>query len=152
MPGWVGSIEDLLQSAEDANKRAYAPYSGFHVGAAVLTSTDRVFVGANVESAPYEVIHAEQAAIVNANAAGHRDFVALALFARRNGSDTATFTTPCGTCRQLLFEFASLQGTDIEILLATTRLDVIRLTSISALLPGAFGPMDLGIDLSKWRR
>lgn len=88
--------------AEEARERAYAPYSGFAVGAAVLTESGAVVTGANVENASYGLsLCAERSAIVRAVGDGHRRLSALAVAA-----DAAT-CSPCGACRQLLEEFAA---------------------------------------------
>ncbi|MCR6544032.1 cytidine deaminase [Dehalobacterium formicoaceticum] len=91
----------LLSLAEEGKEKAYAPYSGFQVGAALLTKEGRVFIGCNVENASYGLSNcAERTAVFSAVAAGCRDFDTLAIV-----SDSETFTYPCGACRQVLVEF-----------------------------------------------
>jgi len=93
---------ELLKKAAEVREKAYAPYSDFKVGAAVLTADGSVFTGCNVENASYGLtICAERAAIFAAVAAGHKDITALAIVA-----DADKPVSPCGACRQVLAEFA----------------------------------------------
>lgn len=102
----------LLQAATKAAQHAYAPYSHYHVGAALLTSDNRIFTGCNVENASYGLtICAERAAITAAVSAGSRHFTAIAIHA--TGAATPY---PCGACRQVLTEFCQ---PDTTILIAT---------------------------------
>jgi cytidine deaminase len=128
------AIDDLLARAREARERAYAPYSRFRVGAAVLTSSGQVFTGANVENASYSVaICAERVAASQAVASGHRDIRAVAVV-----SSAAKPTPPCGVCRQFLFEF------DPHMTVVSEGPDGERRTwRLSDLLPDAFGPRDL---------
>jgi len=120
----------LLERARAARGRAYAPYSGFSVGAALLVDGDRVFEGANVENASYGLsICAERAAAVAAVSNGHREFRAIAIA----GPDSAA-TMPCGACRQFLNEF----NPKLEIVYTAPSGPVT--TTLSRLLPDAFGP------------
>lgn len=92
----------LLAEAEKAKVHAYAPYSKFRVGAALLTKEGRIFTGCNVENASYGLTNcAERTAVFSAVAAGYRNFSALAVT-----SDSHDFTYPCGSCRQVLAEFS----------------------------------------------
>src|SRR3990172_3428226 len=91
--------DDLIHAALDAQKRAYAPYSDFPVGAALRTASGKIYQGANVENASYGLtICAERVAAAAAVAAGDREFVAIAVVSRGGVS-------PCGACRQFLAEF-----------------------------------------------
>src|SRR5262245_36644472 len=92
----------LIAQAVAARERAYCPYSSFAVGAAVLTASERIFHGCNVENAAYPAtVCAERTALLSAYAAGERDLIALAVVA-----DTPGPVSPCGTCRQVIHELA----------------------------------------------
>jgi cytidine deaminase len=122
----------LIASAMEARGRAYAPYSGFPVGAAVSTASGRVFSGCNVENASSGLtVCAERVAIWKAVTNGEREFSTLAVV-------TEPGATPCGACRQVLSEFAE----DVPILVATTQ-GRIWVASLSELLPYPFPRIDL---------
>ncbi len=124
--------EALVKQAMEVRKRAYAPYSNYQVGAALLGASGQVYTGCNVENAVYpEVICAERSAVVKAVSEGERDFVAIAVVTRDGGS-------PCGACRQVLSEFSPA----IVVLIADEAGNV-RETTVSALLPDHFGPHNL---------
>ena len=92
----------LREAARAANARAYAPYSGYPVGAAALVSDGRVVSGCNVENAAYgDTICAERTAAVKAVSSGHRDFVRIAIW-----GNSKEYCYPCGSCRQFLQEFS----------------------------------------------
>jgi cytidine deaminase len=122
-------IPALVAAAAAARERAYAPYSRFAVGAAVLTASGQVFPGCNIENAAYSsCLCAERVALTSAYAAGQREIVALAVIA-----DTAGPVSPCGTCRQVIHELAPR----CIIVLASTRGQTLQ-TTPQALLPGGF--------------
>jgi len=132
---------------------AYAPYSNFYVGAALRSHDDRIVAGSNMENANYSLtIHAEQVALAVGHAAGIHRYSSMAIIARGAAVDTTDITAPCGSCRQSLFEASQIANADLRIILATTKRDKIVRTTISELLPMAFGPRDLGMDLSRYRR
>lgn len=119
----------LLEEAKKARLRAYAPYSGYQVGAALLTKNGRVYGGCNIENASYgAAICAERVAVVRAIAEGETDFVALAVVA-----DSPEPGSPCGICRQFLAEFAP------RLLLIMANLDgKVRRGNLETYLPYAF--------------
>ena len=124
------SKEELIRLAKEARERAYAPYSRFKVGAALLTEDGKVFTGGNVENASYGLsICAERVAAVKAVSDGHTKFSRLVVVA-----DTEEPCPPCGVCRQMLFEFAP----DMPILMVTLRGKEKELT-LRELLPEPFG-------------
>ena len=120
---------DLAQHALQARTWAYAPYSHYLVGAALLTASGKIYDGVNVENAAYpDTICAERTAAVKAVSEGDRDFVAIAVASTNGGS-------PCGSCRQVLSEF----GLATQVLIVDTE-GVIRLrTTVAELLPNSFG-------------
>jgi cytidine deaminase len=128
-------VDALLARARQARTAAYAPYSGFRVGAALLTVDGRVFVGANVENAAFSPsICAERAALPAAIVAGARDLLALAVVGDGDGP-----CTPCGVCRQVLYEFAP----DLLVIAAGTTGEPARYVLGRDLLPEGFGPARL---------
>ena len=138
----------LFQAARKTANHAYAPYSGFAVGAAVETSDGRIFVGANMESASYGLTScAEVGALQAASSAGALG--GIRRIAIVGGPINAapdyrpTPTAPCGRCRQLLAEAAMVAEHDIEVWFADLEQRVIERRTISELLPDAFGARNL---------
>jgi len=124
-----GAWDALRRAAMDARTNAYAPYSGFTVGAAVQTTSGAVFTGCNVENASYgATICAERAALAAAVAAGERELVALVV-----ASGAKSPTPPCGICRQCLAELAP--SLPIRSYTGGARAEY----DLSSLLPDAFG-------------
>jgi cytidine deaminase len=127
---------ELVDLARQARERAYAPYSSFPVGAALLARSGRVFTGCNVENAAYPLVTcAERTAVTKAVSEGEREFEAIAVV-------TATGAAPCGACRQILREFAGPEG-DLRIIVADTK-DILGTFTIAELLPHGFTPDQLG--------
>ncbi len=121
--------KDLIEKAKRARPNAYAPYSNFKVGAALLTASGKVYTGANVENASYALtVCAERAAVQKAVNQGDKDFLKIAVVADRNPP-----VTPCGACRQVLSEFAE----NIEIVCANLQ-GKVRKYTLKQLLPQAF--------------
>ncbi len=119
----------LVEAARDARTRAIAPYSGFAVGAALLIGDGRVVTGCNIENASYGLtVCAERVALLKALSDGHRDFVAIAVVA-----DTSEPTPPCGSCRQLLWEYCG----DIPVVLANLT-EIKGAHQLATLLPLPF--------------
>jgi len=142
----------LLDAAEKAMQNAYNPYSNFYVGAAILTQNGNIITASNVENAAYgSTICAERMAIGRANALGERMYDSIAIIAKGENFDTKEITGPCGCCRQMLYEASQISGKDLEIILSTTKKDKIIITTIKELLPLAFGPKDLGINIKKYQ-
>ena len=129
-------LAELVEQAVAVRARAWAPYSGFRVGAALRGESGRVYLGVNVENASYGVaICAERTAVVSAVAQGERRFVDIAIV-----TDADTPAAPCGICRQMLAEFALAEpGQDLAITLVSLNGQVTQLP-LSALLPLAFTP------------
>jgi cytidine deaminase len=124
---------DLVRRAREVRRRAYAPYSRYAVGAALLAENGEVFEGVNVENAAYPAgICAERAALFHALIHGQQRFQAIAVVSRNGGS-------PCGSCRQVLSEF----GTEILVLIADEHGEIMRRMTVAELLPASFGPTDL---------
>lgn len=128
----------LMKLAVEARKNSYAPYSDFHVGAALLGKSGTVYSGCNVENAGYSPTNcAERTALFKAVSEGERSFTAIAIVGGK-GTELAEFCAPCGVCRQALAEFCD---GDFKILLGTPE----RYTehTLSELLPYSFGKADL---------
>lgn len=124
--------EELVQLAQEARRRAYAPYSHFAVGAALLGRSGKVYTACNVENVSYGLsICAERAAVFKAISEGEREFEALAVV-------TSCAGPPCGACRQVLAEF----GSDVTVYVAGPEGEY-RAFSLEELLPEAFLPEDL---------
>jgi len=122
-------MDKLIAEAKMAREKAYAPYSNFKVGAAVLTIDGKIFTGCNVENSSYGLsICAERAAIFNAVSSGYKEFTKIAVV-----TDSDTPSSPCGACRQVIFEF----GDDIEVIMANLKGE-IKIEKISELLKDGF--------------
>ena len=123
---------ELIDLARKVRKKAYAPYSHYKVGAALLGKSGTVYTGCNVENASYgHTVCAERTAVFKAVSEGETEFEALALVTRNGGS-------PCGACRQVLSEFAP----KLKVFIADKNGDY-RTTTLSKLLPDSFTPAHL---------
>lgn len=138
----------LIEAALAASARAYAPYSGFAVGAAVRTASNRIFTGANLENASYGVtMCGEVSALTRANAEDDFDIAAIAVVGQKftEPADASHIVTPCGRCRQLIAEAAQLAKRDVRVFSCSGDLTKIAAATIRELLPEAFGPANLGL-------
>ena len=125
--------QELIDLGNEVRQRAYARYSGYHVGAALLAKSGNIYTGVNIENAAYPLtICAERTAIFKAVSEGDREFEAISVVTDNGG-------TPCGSCRQVLAEF----GLDIVVYIADGEGNLVQETTVRELLPGAFGPEKL---------
>lgn len=128
----------LMERAVEARKKSYSPYSGFKVGAALLTKSGKVYEGCNIENAAYTPTNcAERTAVFKAVSEGETEFSAIAIVGGK-GEEIAPFCAPCGVCRQVLAEFCD---GEFRILLGTP--EKIAVSSLRELLPYSFGKNDL---------
>jgi cytidine deaminase len=133
---------ELLKMAIEARKASYCPYSGYAVGAALLSADGTVFTGANIENAAYTpTVCAERVAIFKAVSEGKRDFAAIAVSGGKKDSEPDALIAPCGVCRQVIMEFCSPTSFDIVIADAVGN---PRPFKLKELLPLGFGPENLG--------
>ena len=129
----VGEYKTLLSRAMEIRKNAYAPYSKYAVGAALMSSTGEIFTGVNVENAAYSItICAERSALFNAVSTGIRNIKAIVIVTDDGG-------VSCGSCRQAISEF----GKDVELIFATSQGEIVLETTIAELLPHSFGEDNL---------
>lgn len=132
------SNKELIDSAVQAMKNAYTPYSGFSVGAALLTSDGTVYTGCNIENASFTpTVCAERVAFFKALSDGHREFVKIAIVGGRGGQIVSA-TYPCGVCRQVMREFCNGNFT----LLFTDGHEIKSLT-LDEIMPYSFLPEEL---------
>jgi len=129
----MNALDNLIRQAVAAAQQAYIPYSQFAVGSAIDTPDGLVFTGCNVENAAYPAgICAERNALFHAVACGQRHFTTIIVASRTGGS-------PCGICRQALYEFAP----DARVICVTFEGNITVDTPLRALLPHGFGPVNL---------
>jgi cytidine deaminase len=128
------SQADLIIVAREAKQKAYAPYSKFKVGAALLSKSGTIYTGCNVENASYGLTCcAERNAVFEAVGRGERSFRAIAIV-----SDSPEPTAPCGACRQVLNEFAP----EMKVIMAGTK-GQVKMQKLKELLPDSFGSKSL---------
>ena len=140
-PGLDFDRAKLIEMAIENQKNSYAPYSGYHVSAAVLTDSGEIYLGANVENASYPAgVCAEHNAIDVAVLSGERKIVAIAIV---GGADykVSDYCAPCGICRQVMREFCDPM--QMRVIMAVSPTDYKEMT-LEELLPEIFGPSNLG--------
>lgn len=126
------NISKLIEEAYEAKKYSYAPYSHFHVGAALLTEDGRIYKGCNIENAAYSPTNcAERTAFFKAVSEGVKAFSAIAI-----AGDREEYLAPCGVCRQVMAEFCNAEK--FQIILAKSKEDY-KIYSLEELLPEGFG-------------
>lgn len=131
--------KELCKEAIDAMKNAYAPYSGYKVGAALLTEKGKLFAGCNIENAAYTpTVCAERVALFNAISSGERNFTAIAVAGGKDGVISGAFP-PCGVCRQVMAEFCA---PDFTVLVVTGEESYKKYT-LNELFPQAFTPKNI---------
>lgn len=129
---------ELMQRAVEARKNSYAPYSDFHVGAALLAKSGKVYTGCNIENAAYSPTNcAERTAVFKAVSEGERAFTAIAVVGGKGG-ELAELCAPCGVCRQVLAEFC-----DENMRFVLGNPERIAVYTFAELLPLSFGKNDL---------
>ena len=135
--------QQLIRAAFAARRFAYTPYSHFKVGAALLARNGQVFTGCNIESASYSPTNcAERTELFKAVSEGVTEFSAIAIVGSREGEVNRIVTSPCGVCRQALFEFG---GPELTVIMARSEEDYLE-TTLGELLPYGFGPKNLELD------
>lgn len=131
--------KDLVKTAFGAMQNAYAPYSGYKVGAALLAASGKVYIGCNIENASFSPTNcAERTAFFTAICAGEREFQKIAVVGGKDGCVNGLFM-PCGVCRQVMAEFCN---GDFEILVAKSE-NEFSAFSLSEILPFGFSKNDL---------
>ena len=142
--------EELILAATNARLQAYAPYSKYMVGAAIMARDGRVFTGCNVETANYDGTHAEENAIGAMVVAGCRSPDYVVCVGGLEGAVNLSMGAPCGKCLQALYEFESLSGRPLSVIIE--RGGGVADVPLLKCLPGGFGPASIGIDVKKYRR
>lgn len=134
-------VKELIRQAIEAMGKAYTPYSGFKVGAALLAKDGSIYQGCNIENAAYTPCNcAERTAFFKAVSEGIREFEAICIVGGKDGVLT-DFTAPCGVCRQVMMEFC--EPDKFQIILAAGP-EEYKIFTLEELLPMGFGPKNLG--------
>ena len=133
-------IEELIKKAQAAREFSYSPYSGYMVGAAVMTEGGDIYMGCNIENAAYGPTNcAERTAIFKAVSEGKSRFTAIAIVGGKRGSD-GDFAAPCGVCRQVMMEFCDPES--MQIIVAKSA-EEYKIFTLKELLPEGFGAANL---------
>ena len=133
-------VTELIRQAVEAMGKAYTPYSGFQVGAALCTKEGKIYQGCNIENASFTpTICAERTALFKAVSQGVHEFTDIAIVGSKEGEVNEQITSPCGVCRQALFEFG---GKDLNVIMAKSEDDFIE-ADLNTLLPYGFGPSNV---------
>ena len=134
-------LQEMIRKALDAMQYAYAPYSGFQVGAALLTKDGSIYQGCNIENAAYSPTNcAERTAFFKAVSEGVREFEGICIVGGQDGKPTE-LTAPCGVCRQVMMEFCNPEK--FQVILAVD-VNNYKIFTLKELLPMGFGPDNLG--------
>ena len=131
--------EALVKAAYEAQRFSYSPYSGFQVGAALLTKSGKVYTGCNIENAAFSPTNcAERTAFFKAVSEGEKEFSAIAVVGNKKDApkEEWSFCTPCGVCRQVMLEFVNPE----EFFIYTGKGEEIRTFTLKQLLPESFSP------------
>ncbi len=135
-------VKELIRFAIEAREKAYAPYSGYRVGAALLTGELRIYTGCNIENAAYgSSVCAERTAVFKAVSEGRRKLKAIAIAGGPAGDEITQYAFPCGVCRQVLREFAD---PDRFVVIVAKNEEDYKIYGLKELLPESFGPDNLG--------
>ncbi len=133
------AVKNLVSYAILAREKSYSPYSGFSVGAALMTKNGKIYTGANIESSSYTpTICAERVAFFTAVHAGESEFSAIAVVGGKCGENISDFCSPCGVCRQVMAEFCDK---DFKIILSNGKTE--KTFTLGELLPESFGKENL---------
>ena len=131
----------LIEQALNARKQAYTPYSGFQVGAALLTKSGKIYTGCNIENAAYTPTNcAERTSFFKAVSEGEREFEAIAIVGGAKEAKSLDFCPPCGVCRQVMMEFC--KPSEFQIILGRSK-EEYKIYTLEELLPLGFGPAQL---------
>lgn len=141
------SFNTLISKAKDAMQNAYAPYSGFMVGAALLLDNGAYITGSNQENAAYPLCMCAERVALYAKASFYPDarIQRMAIVAQKAGNDALVPATPCGSCRQVLVEFETRQGHAIEIIMLAEEHSWVMVSSAQSLLPHSFTGSNLSV-------
>lgn len=138
--------QELIKEAIRSLKFSYTPYSKFKVGAALLSKSQKIYSGCNIESAAYTPTNcAERTAFFKAVSEGEKEFEAIAIVGGANG-ECKDFCPPCGVCRQVMMEFCNPK--EFKVILATSE-ENFKVYTLEELLPLGFGPGNLELGLTR---